>query len=89
MRQELIELADTYRQAGDALRRTCTAPSPPLTGKHPRNFAISPDGRFLLCACRDDNRIEVYSINNLSGELTPTGKSIEVGSPVCIQFLEQ
>lgn len=59
------------------------------TGKHPRNFAISPDGRFLLCACRDDNRIEVYSINNLSGELTPTGKSIEVGSPVCIQFLEQ
>lgn len=64
-------------------------PKEEVDGEDPCNFAISPDGRFLLCACRDDNRIEVYSINNLSGELTPTGKSIEVGSPVCIQFLEQ
>ena len=57
------------------------------TGRHPRNFAISPDGKYLLCACRDDNIIEIYSINSLSGALTPTGKSIRVGAPVCIQFL--
>ena len=57
------------------------------TGRHPRNFAISPDGKYLLCACRDDNIIEIYSINSLSGALSPTGKSIRVGAPVCIQFL--
>ena len=57
------------------------------TGKHPRNFAISPDGRYLLCACRDDNVIEVYSINKVSGALTPTGKNIHLGAPVCVQFI--
>lgn len=56
------------------------------TGTHPRNFAISPDGRFLLCACRDDNRIEIYGIDPDSGALTPTERSIEVGAPVCVQF---
>ena len=56
------------------------------TGTHPRNFAISPDGRFLLCACRDDNRIEIYSIDSDSGALSLTDQSIEVGAPVCVQF---
>ena len=58
------------------------------TGKHPRNFAITPDGNYLLCACRDDNVIEIYSINKVSGALVPTGKNISVGAPVCIQFLK-
>lgn len=58
------------------------------TGTHPRNFAITPNGRFLLCACRDDNRIEIYSINMVTGALTPLGKSIEVPAPVCVQFLQ-
>ena len=57
------------------------------TGRHPRNFAISPDGRYLLCACRDDNRIEIYSIDAESGSLTRTGKVIEVSAPVCVQFI--
>lgn len=57
------------------------------TGIHPRNFAISPDGRFLLCACRDSNRIEIYSINQETGHLTLTDKSIDIPAPVCICFL--
>ncbi|MBQ9892712.1 MAG: lactonase family protein [Bacteroidales bacterium] len=57
------------------------------TGIHPRNFAISPDGHWLLCACRDSNRIEVYSVNTKTGALTLMDKAIEVGAPVCIQFL--
>ena len=57
------------------------------TGIHPRNFAISPDGRFLLCACRDSNRIEIYSIDPASGALSRTDRCIEVGAPVCVQFL--
>lgn len=57
------------------------------TGVHPRNFAISPDGRFLLCACRDSDRIEIYSIDPQTGLLSDTGKTIEVKAPVCIQWL--
>lgn len=57
------------------------------TGIHPRNFAITPDGNWLLCACRDDNRIEIYSIDKKTGALTSSGKAIEVGAPVCVQIL--
>lgn len=56
------------------------------TGKHPRNFAITPNGRYLLCACRDDNRIEIYSIDGRDGALTFTGKFIDIPAPVCIQL---
>lgn len=56
------------------------------TGRHPRNFAITPDGKYLLCACRDDNRIEIFSIDARSGMLEATGKSLDLPAPVCIQF---
>ena len=57
------------------------------TGIHPRNFAITPDGRLLLCACRDSGRIELYAINRRTGALRPLGRSIEVPAPVCVQVL--
>lgn len=57
------------------------------TGRHPRNFAISPDGRYLLCACRDDNKVEIYRIDPAGGALIHTGESIPVGAPVCVQFI--
>ena len=56
------------------------------TGIHPRNFAITPNGRFLLCACRDSNAIEIYTIDQNDGSLADTGKRIELGAPVCIQL---
>ncbi len=56
------------------------------TGRHPRNFAITPDGRWLLVACRDDNRIEVFSRNPYDGSLTPTDNAILCPKPVCIVF---
>lgn len=57
------------------------------TGRHPRNFALSPDGKFLLCACRDDNRIEVYRVDPATGALTRTDRDIQLGAPVCVQFV--
>jgi len=56
------------------------------TGLHPRNFAVTPNGKYLLCACRDSDRIEIYSINQEDGKLKDTGKRIELGKPVCVQF---
>lgn len=57
------------------------------TGLHPRNFAITPDGKLLLCACRDSNHIEVYSIDNSTGALSHLS-DISVPAPVCIMFCQ-
>lgn len=57
-----------------------------LTGKHPRNFAITPDGKFLLVASRDENKIQVYSIDSDTGLLTDTRQDIMLSKPVCLQF---
>lgn len=53
------------------------------TGRHPRNFMISPDGAWLLVACRDDNRIEIYSRDTDSGTLLYRS-SIPATRPVCL-----
>lgn len=55
------------------------------TEAHPRNFALSPNGRFLLCACRDGNCIQVFGRNADTGELTLL-HSATLSKPVCIQF---
>lgn len=57
-----------------------------LTGRHPRNFVITPDGRFLLVASRDDNKIQVFAVDNETGLLTDTGQDIPVSKPVCLKF---
>lgn len=57
-----------------------------LTGMHPRNFNITPNGKFLLCACRDSNIIQVFEINRSTGLLTDTHHDIHVDKPVCIAF---
>ncbi len=57
-----------------------------LTGRHPRNFAITPNGRFLLVASRDDNKIQVFSIDGQTGLLTDTNQDIVLSKPVCVKF---
>lgn len=56
------------------------------TGIHPRNIALTPNGKYLLVACRDDNRIEVYKRNRRNGKLTKTETVVEIEKPVCIMF---
>ena len=57
------------------------------TGIHPRNFNITPNGKYLLCACRDSNVIEIYEINKENGNLIKIDKTIEIVKPVCIKFI--
>lgn len=59
-----------------------------LTGIHPRNFAITPNGKYLLVACRDDNKIQVFQRNATTGTLTDTSQHISVDKPTCIIFTE-
>ena len=57
-----------------------------LTGVRPRNFAITPNGKYLLVACRDNNKIQVFQCNETTGELTETSQEIQVDKPTCILF---
>jgi 6-phosphogluconolactonase len=61
----------------------------PCLGKTPRGFRIDPSGRFLLCAHQDSSSIVVFKIDPETGALTPTDHKVNIGSPVCIQFLPE
>ena len=56
------------------------------TGGHPRNICVTPNGKFLLVACRDADKIEVYRIDRKTGQLNNIDKDIVLGKPVCIKF---
>lgn len=56
--------------------------------KTPRNFAIEPTGQFMLVANQSGGNVIVFRINSATGELTPTGASVQVASPVCVRFME-
>ena len=59
----------------------------PVEGNWPRNFAISPDRRFLLVANQRSGNITVFRIDNNTGIPTFTGQELKTASPVCIEFL--
>ncbi len=55
-------------------------------GKNPRDFAIDPNGNFLVLANQDSDSIFVYKIDKANGKLSKTYTTIEVGNPVCLKF---
>lgn len=59
------------------------------TGIHPRNLTISPNGKFLLVACKDSHTVEVYEIDHYTGLLKNAKKEILVHMPVCVKFISQ
>ena len=56
------------------------------TQSHPRNFIITPNGKYMLVACRDGNVIQVLKRDAETGLLTDTANNIVVPRPVCIKF---
>jgi len=58
-------------------------------GRHPRNFALSPDpdASFLLAANRDTNDVVVFRRDAATGRLSEPVTRFEVSKPVCIKFL--
>src|SRR6266704_283780 len=56
-------------------------------GKEPRTFEIDPTGKLLFAANQKSDNIVVFQIDTKTGLLAPTGKVLEVGSPVCVKFL--
>lgn len=56
------------------------------TAAHPRQFNITPNGQYLLCCCRDSDKIQVFHRDIETGMLTDTHKDIRVSRAVCVQF---
>ena len=63
--------------------------SVPTGGKEPRSFEIDPTGTLLFAENQNSNNIVVFKIDQKTGNLTPTGKVLEVASPVCLKFLAE
>ncbi|MEE9373086.1 MAG: lactonase family protein [Saprospiraceae bacterium] len=55
-------------------------------GSVPRDFEISPDGKYLLVANQNSDNIVIFSIDESNGNLADTGKEITVKTPVSIKF---
>lgn len=59
----------------------------PTQGSTPRGFGIDPGGRYLLAGNQRSDSVVVFRIDPQTGRLTPTGNKIEVGAPVCVEFM--
>jgi len=60
-----------------------------LTGVHPRNFIITPNNKFLLCANLSSNNIQIFEIDSATGLLYNTEKEISLNQPVCLKFVKK
>jgi 6-phosphogluconolactonase len=57
-------------------------------GKSPRSFGIDPTGSYLIVANQGAGNLVVFRIDRKTGRLTPTGQAMDIGTPVCMQFVQ-
>ena len=57
-------------------------------GEHPRDFALSPDEKFLVCANRDTNNLTLYTRSEKTGRLKMVQKDVSAPEVVNVLFLE-
>jgi 6-phosphogluconolactonase len=62
--------------------------SVPTGGKEPRSFEIDPTGTLLFAENQKSYNISIFKIDQKTGMLTPTGKMLDVASPVCVKFVK-
>lgn len=58
----------------------------PCGGLVPRNFRLTPDGRFLIVANQDSDNLAVFRVAGEDGALALLNDSISVTKPMCIKF---
>ena len=59
----------------------------PTGGVRPRFFTLGPKGGRLYAANQDSDDITVFAIDSATGDLSPTGVRIKVGSPSAISIV--
>lgn len=56
-------------------------------GTGARNFVLDPAGNFLLIGNNTSNTVTIFRVDKKSGLLSPTDKTIEIGEPGCLKFV--
>lgn len=82
LKHDGIVLFDVDPATGNLTRRSHTP-----TAGHPRNFTLTPDGRYMLVACRDADAVQIFAIDPDSGAMTDTGRRIAQPRAVFVSFL--
>lgn len=59
----------------------------PTLGKTPRYFCLTPNERYLFVLNEDSDSIATLAVDAKTGSISPTGNTINCGSPVCMIFL--
>lgn len=73
----------------DSAKGTLTLVEQAATGgKEPRSFEIDPTGTLLFAENQKSDNVAIFKIDAKTGKLTPTGKVLEVASPVCLKFVK-
>jgi 6-phosphogluconolactonase len=60
----------------------------PCGGATPRNLCLTPSGSHLLSANQNADKITIFQRDSETGLLADTGKSISIGTPMCIKIVE-
>lgn len=58
-----------------------------VQGQTPRDFNISPNGKFLIVANQDSNNLVLFTIDEQTGKLMPTESSAKINQPMCVKYL--
>lgn len=59
----------------------------PSGGGHPRGFALTRDGRFMLVANRDANNVVLFTIQGNNPVPMNVGKELSIPMPMCVTTL--
>ena len=79
----------------DPVKASLSPKDPPFAkvaaGAGPRHFAFHPKGKYatgayLFAANQNSDNIVQFRVDPKSGRLKPTGKTVDVSKPVCVQF---
>jgi len=57
-----------------------------LKGRFPRDFALMPGEKFMLVGHKMSNEIQAYSLNRMTGVLTPVNDPLPIPRPLCFVF---
>lgn len=81
------ELAETGDVDNPTFLSVTLVDHTPCGGATPRNLALTPSGRHLLSANQNADRINIFARDAATGRLADTGRSIDIGTPMCVKIV--
>ncbi|WP_246811241.1 beta-propeller fold lactonase family protein [Mesorhizobium sp. AA22] len=58
-----------------------------MRGRYAAHLALTPSGRHLFSANQNADRISIFARDAAMGRLADTGRSIDIGTPMCVKIV--